>query len=40
MSPIVINVPIRGWLGVEAKDSSVLRVAKFKHQKLDLFVNS
>ena len=40
MSPIVINVPTRGWLAIETKDSSVLWVAKFKHQKLDLFVNS
>ena len=32
-SPIVINVPTRGLLAVEAKDSFVLWLAKFKYQK-------
>ena len=31
--PIVINVPTRGLLVVERKDSLVLWLAKFKHQK-------
>ena len=37
-SPIVINVPTRGSLAVETKDSFVLWLAKLKYQ--DLFVNS
>ena len=32
-SPIVINVPTRGLLAVETKDSFVLWLAKFKYQK-------
>ena len=32
-SPIVINVPTRGLLAVETKDSFVLSLAKFKYQK-------
>ena len=32
-SPIVINVPIRGLLAVETKDSFLLGLAKFKYQK-------
>ena len=32
-SPIVINVPTRGLLVVETKDSFVLWLAKFKYQK-------
>ena len=32
-SPIVINVPTRGSLAVETKDSFVLWLAKFKYQK-------
>ena len=35
-SPVVINVPTRGLLVVETKDSFVLWLAKFKYQ----FVNS
>ena len=31
--PIVINVPTRGSLAVETKDSFVLWLAKFKYQK-------
>ena len=32
-SPIVINVPTRGLLAVETKNSFVLWLAKFKYQK-------
>ena len=32
-SRIVINVPTRGLLAVETKDSFVLWLAKFKYQK-------
>ena len=32
-SPIVINVPTRGLLAVETKDSFVLWLAKFTYQK-------
>ena len=32
-SPIVINVPTRGLLAVETKDSFILLWAKFKYQK-------
>ena len=32
-SPIVINVPTRGLLVVETKDSFVLWLEKFKYQK-------
>jgi len=32
-SPIVINVPTRGLLAVDTKDSFVLGLAKFKYQK-------
>jgi len=32
-SPIVINVPTRGLLALETKDSFVLWWAKFKYQK-------
>ena len=32
-SPIVINVPTRGLLAVETKDSFVLWLAKSKYQK-------
>ena len=32
-SPIVINVPTRGLLAVETKDSFALWLAKFKYQK-------
>ena len=35
-SPIVINVPTRGLLAVETKDSFVLWLAKFKYQKTRL----
>ena len=38
-SPVVINVPTRGLLAVETKDSFVLWLAKLENQ-LDLFVNS
>ena len=32
-SPVVINVPTRGLLALETKDSFVLWLAKFKYQK-------
>ena len=32
-SPIVINMPTRGLVAVETKDSFVLWLAKFKYQK-------
>ena len=35
-SSIVINVPTRGLLAVETKDSFVLWLAKFKYQKICL----
>ena len=33
-SPIVVNVPTRGLLAVETKDSFVLWLAEFKYQRL------